>query len=61
MLGNPFGEEIFPNLQTKHPLVQLEAVPSCPIACHLGEETDTLALLKVSALFFFNAKNQFFL
>uniref|UniRef100_A0A8C3JPI2 Uncharacterized protein n=1 Tax=Calidris pygmaea TaxID=425635 RepID=A0A8C3JPI2_9CHAR len=40
MLDNPFLEEIFPNIQSKPPLVQLEAVSSCPIVCHLGEETD---------------------
>ena len=41
MLDNPFGEEIFPNIQSKPPLAQLEAISSCPIACYLGEETDT--------------------
>ena len=41
MLDNPFGEEIFPNIQTKPPLVQLEAISSHPITCYLAEETDT--------------------
>ena len=41
MLDKPFGEEIFPNIQSKPPLAQLEAVSCCPIACYLGEETDT--------------------
>ena len=41
MLDNPFGEEIFPNIRSKPPLAQLEAVPSCPITCYLGEETNT--------------------
>ncbi|KAK4819909.1 hypothetical protein QYF61_014644 [Mycteria americana] len=41
MLDNPFGEEIFPNIQSKPPLVQLEAISSCPIACYLGEEANT--------------------
>ncbi|KAK4812905.1 LOW QUALITY PROTEIN: hypothetical protein QYF61_027299 [Mycteria americana] len=41
MLDNPFGEEIFPNIQSKPPLTQLEAISSCPMACYLGEETDT--------------------
>ncbi len=41
MLDNPFGEEIFPNIQSKPPLAQLEAVSSRPTACYLGEETDT--------------------
>ncbi|KAK4823926.1 hypothetical protein QYF61_008312 [Mycteria americana] len=40
MLENPFSEEKFPNLQSKPPLVQLEAISSCPITCYLGEETD---------------------
>ena len=34
------GEEIFPNTQSKPPLVQLEAISSRPIACYLGRETD---------------------
>ncbi|KAK4821205.1 hypothetical protein QYF61_015773 [Mycteria americana] len=40
MLDNPFSEEKFPNIQSKPPLVQLEAISSCPITCYLGEETD---------------------
>ncbi|KAK4825857.1 hypothetical protein QYF61_003131 [Mycteria americana] len=40
MLDNPFSEEKFPNIQSKHPLAQLEAISSCPITCYLGEETD---------------------
>ncbi|KAK4832004.1 hypothetical protein QYF61_020442 [Mycteria americana] len=40
MLDNPFGEEIFPNIQSKPLLAQLEAISSCPITCYLGEETD---------------------
>ncbi|KAK4831678.1 hypothetical protein QYF61_018675 [Mycteria americana] len=40
MLENPFSEEKFPNIQSKPPLVQLEAISSCPITCYLGEETD---------------------
>ncbi|KAK4829607.1 hypothetical protein QYF61_005707 [Mycteria americana] len=39
-LDNPFSEEKFPNIQSKPPLVQLEAISSCPITCYLGEETD---------------------
>ncbi|KAK4806198.1 hypothetical protein QYF61_001121 [Mycteria americana] len=31
----------FPNIQSKPPLAQLEAISSCPIACYLGEETNT--------------------
>ena len=40
MLDHTFGEEIFPNIQSKPPLAQLEAVSSCPITCYLEEETD---------------------
>ena len=40
MLDNPFSEEIFPNIQSKPPLVQLEAISSRPITCYLGEETN---------------------
>ncbi|KAK4832178.1 hypothetical protein QYF61_020958 [Mycteria americana] len=40
MLDNPLGKEIFPNIQAKPPLAQLEVVSSCPMACYLGEETD---------------------
>ncbi|KAK4830412.1 LOW QUALITY PROTEIN: hypothetical protein QYF61_010943, partial [Mycteria americana] len=40
MLDNPFSEEKFPNIQSKSPLVQLEAISSCPVTCYLGEETD---------------------
>ncbi|KAK4824520.1 hypothetical protein QYF61_016100 [Mycteria americana] len=40
MLDNPFSGEKFPNIQSKPPLVQLEAMSSCPIACCLGEETN---------------------
>ncbi|KAK4810067.1 hypothetical protein QYF61_007889 [Mycteria americana] len=30
----------FPNIQSKPPLAQLEAISSCPITFYLGEETD---------------------
>ncbi|KAK4823484.1 hypothetical protein QYF61_002548 [Mycteria americana] len=40
MLDNPFSEVKFPNIQSKPPLMQLEAISSCPITCYLGEETD---------------------
>ncbi|KAK4821856.1 LOW QUALITY PROTEIN: hypothetical protein QYF61_004333 [Mycteria americana] len=39
-LDNPFSEGKFPNIQSKPPLAQLEAIASRPIACYLGEETD---------------------
>ena len=44
MLDNPFGEEIFPNIQPKPPLVQLEAISSGAIASYLIEETDPTSL-----------------
>lgn len=37
--GQPFGDKIFQNIQSKPPLQQLEALSSCPIACYVGEET----------------------
>ncbi|KAK4824730.1 hypothetical protein QYF61_018118, partial [Mycteria americana] len=40
MLDNPFSEVKFPNIQSKPPLVQLEAISSRPITCYLGKETD---------------------
>ncbi|KAK4820689.1 hypothetical protein QYF61_003609 [Mycteria americana] len=40
MLDNPFSEVKFPNIQSKPPLAQLEAISSRPITCYLGEETN---------------------
>ncbi|KAK4810025.1 LOW QUALITY PROTEIN: hypothetical protein QYF61_005088 [Mycteria americana] len=40
MLDNPFSEVKFPNIQSKPPLAQGEAISSRPIICYLGEETD---------------------
>ncbi|KAK4828722.1 hypothetical protein QYF61_000713, partial [Mycteria americana] len=40
MPDNPFGEEIFPNIQSEPPLEQLDAISSRPITCYLREETD---------------------
>ncbi|KAK4821436.1 hypothetical protein QYF61_020019 [Mycteria americana] len=40
MLDNPFREVKFPNIQSKPPLAQLEAISSRPITHYLGEETD---------------------
>ncbi|KAK4811096.1 hypothetical protein QYF61_016382 [Mycteria americana] len=40
MLDNPLSEVTFPNIQSKPPLAQLEAISSHPITCDLGEETD---------------------
>ncbi|KAK4824973.1 hypothetical protein QYF61_022499, partial [Mycteria americana] len=33
-------QKIVPNIQSKPPLAQLEAISSCPITCYLGEEID---------------------
>ncbi|KAK4826721.1 hypothetical protein QYF61_010974 [Mycteria americana] len=40
VLDNPFHEVKFPNIQSKPPLAQLEAIASRPITCYLGEETN---------------------
>ncbi|NXG59328.1 SHAN2 protein, partial [Hemiprocne comata] len=37
---NPCQQEIVPQIQSQPPLAQLEAVPSCPVACSWGAETD---------------------
>ena len=34
------GENFFPNIQPESPLAQLEAIPSSPVACFMGEEAD---------------------
>ena len=41
MSDHSFSKEIFPNIQSKPPLMQLEAIASHPIASYLGEETNT--------------------
>jgi len=41
MPGHSFSKEIFPNIQSKTPLMQLEAIASHSIAGYLGEETNT--------------------
>ena len=41
MPHHSFSGEIFPNIQSKSPLVQLEAIASHPITSYLGEETNT--------------------
>jgi len=38
-----FSKEIFPNIQSKPPLIQLEAIFSHPIASYLEEETNLLS------------------
>ena len=40
-LDSPFSKEIFPNIQPKPPLMQLEAIASRPVTVYLGEETNT--------------------
>ncbi|KAK4810095.1 LOW QUALITY PROTEIN: hypothetical protein QYF61_008071 [Mycteria americana] len=44
MLGYPFSEVKFPNIQSKPLLAQLEAISSRPITCYLGEETNPTSL-----------------
>jgi len=44
MLYNSFSEEISPNIQSKPPLAQLEAISPGPTACYLAEETTTRLL-----------------
>jgi len=41
MPDHSFSEEIFPNIQSEPPLMQLEAISSHPIAGYLGEGTNT--------------------
>jgi len=41
MLDYSFSKEIFPNIQSKPPLMQLQAISSHPIASYLGEQTNT--------------------
>ncbi|KFQ12459.1 Ryanodine receptor 3, partial [Leptosomus discolor] len=40
LMINGLGIEISPNVQSKPPLLQLEAISSHPITCYLGEETN---------------------
>jgi len=42
MLDPSFSKEIFPNIQSKPPLTQLEAIASRPITSYSGEETNNL-------------------
>jgi len=39
-LTTPSVKKFFPNIQSKPPLAQLEAIASHPIASYLGEETN---------------------
>ena len=41
MSDHSFSKEIVPNIQSKPPLTQLEAIAPHPIAGYLGEETNT--------------------
>ena len=41
MLYNIFGEEIFPNIQSKCPLALFVVISFCPITHYLGKQTDT--------------------
>lgn len=39
MLSNPCSGDFFPNIQSKPPQVQLDAISSYPVSCYTGEET----------------------
>jgi len=41
VLKNPFSGGIFPKVQAKPPLTQLEAISSRPITCYLEKQTNT--------------------
>ena len=41
MPDHSFSKESFPNIQSKPPLKQLEAISSHPVTSYLGEETKT--------------------
>jgi len=41
MPDHSLREDIFPNIQSKPPLTQLEAIASRPVAGYLGEETNS--------------------
>ena len=40
MPDHSFSGKCFPNIQSKPPLTQPEAIASCPITCYLREETN---------------------
>ena len=41
MSDHSLSKEIFPNIQSKPPLMQLEAIASRPINSYLGEDTNS--------------------
>ena len=42
VLNNPFCKEVFPDIQPKPPLVQLEAISPHPVTCQQWEETNPM-------------------
>ena len=46
MPDKPSGEEIISGIQSKPPMIYLEAISFCPIASCLGEENNTHLLTK---------------
>ena len=40
VLNNSFWKEVFPDIQPKPPLAQLEAISPRPVTCHQWEETN---------------------
>ena len=41
VFNNPFCKDVFPDIQPKPLLAQLEAISPCPVTCHKWEETNT--------------------
>jgi len=46
MSDHSFGTEVFPNIQSKPPLMQLEAIDSHPIASYVEEDSQALSILQ---------------
>ncbi|XP_053917996.1 dimethyladenosine transferase 1, mitochondrial isoform X2 [Cuculus canorus] len=51
--SDPSCENIFSDIQSETPLAELEAIPPCPVPCHLGEETSFLLSTTSFQLFIF--------
>ena len=44
VLNHPFSK-VFPDIQSNLPLVQLEAISTCPLICHQWEETKSKCIV----------------
>lgn len=51
MFDKAFSEKMFPSIQSKPPLVQLEVISSSPVKDFLGEETNPDFLFPYFRLF----------